>query len=597
VRPLPWRRPRYELTLLALVAVAALTPVYVLDAQDISRLCLTGALEHGHLSADKCLEFALDKSQYAGHLYTDKAPGMSAIELAPAELVRMRTNDLGDRDPKLWAVRVLSSGLAFLLCAFLVGRVGEGLAPGRGGATLVAFGLGTLVAPFAAANFGHITAAVLGFGAFLLAWKHRHLLAGLLVGAAVLVEYQAAGIALILGVYVAVRGVRRLLIYAAGVVPGVALLLVYNTLAFGAPWHLSYKYIANGYVFAQNQGVFGVGLPKLYSTYEVFSGPGGLLVVSPVLVAAAWGLVLLGRSHRAEAVVCAAVALFFLVINCGYFLPYGGISPGPRFLIPALPFLAVGLAPAFRWRPRLTALLSVLSVVAMVGLTLVWSSSPHLHRTIWWELAHVPTQGSASRFVSYLAENALTWIVAGRIGAAVVVALAAAAALVVALRSLPRGAHSSRRATVVVLVSLCAIAIADTSALAEFPYRNHVVKVPALLYTKITASTPFELPHGEVDFAISVENPSLNVVPAALLEIELPAGLRLLGPPAFESGSGCKGTTRLTCNLEYVDGLYTTTIRFGTVVLAGAAPEQKVVAWASSEGVSDPHVSVTIATR
>jgi len=595
-RDLPWRQPRYELALLALVAVAALTPVYAVDAQDISRLCLTGALEHGHLSADKCLPWAFDKSQYAGHLYSDKAPGMSAIELPAAEIVRLQPEHLGDRDPRLWAVRVLSSGLAFLLCAFLVGRVAEGIAPGCGGATLVAFALGTLAAPFAAANFGHLTAATLGFGAFLLAWSYRHLLAGLLVGAAVVVEYQAAGIAVILGVYVAARGGQRLLTYTAGVVPGVALLLAYNALAFGAPWHFSYRYIANGYVFAQNQGVFGVGLPKLYSTYEVFSGPGGLLVVSPVLVAAAWGLVLLARSHRREALVCAAVALFFVVINCGYFLPYGGISPGPRFLIPALPFLAIGLAPAFRWRPRLTALLTALSVVAMVGLTLVWSSSPHLHRTIWWELTRVPVHGAASRFVSHLAENALTWIVAGRIAAAIVVALAAAAALTLGLRSLPRSASSSRRGTIVVLVSLAAIAAADASALAEHPYRHHVLTVPTVVYTTITASTDAAFPGDEVDFDVAVENPAPDSAHAVLLEIEIPDGMRLLGAPAFDRGSGCKGTTRLTCNLDFLLARQTTDVRFATRVLPDAGPEQKVVAWASSEGVTDQRVSVTVVT-
>jgi hypothetical protein len=68
---LPWRRPRYVLALLALVAFVALTPNHSIDAQDTSRLCLTGAFEHARLSADTCLPFALDKSQYAGHLYTD----------------------------------------------------------------------------------------------------------------------------------------------------------------------------------------------------------------------------------------------------------------------------------------------------------------------------------------------------------------------------------------------------------------------------------------------------------------------------------------------------------------------------------------------
>src|SRR5204863_3700777 len=121
---------------------------------------------------------------------------------------------------------------------------------------------------------------------------------------------------------------------AAGALPGAAVLLAYNAAAFGAPWHLSYRYIANGYVFQQNEGLFGVGVPTAYSTYQVFAGGGGLLVVSPVLIAAGWGLVLLARTHGGEALVCAAVAVFFLAVDCGYFLPYGGLSPGPRFLVP-----------------------------------------------------------------------------------------------------------------------------------------------------------------------------------------------------------------------------------------------------------------------
>jgi hypothetical protein len=54
------------------------------------------------------------------------------------------------------------------------------------------------------------------------------------------------------------------------------------------------------------------------------------------------------QGFRAEALTCAAATVCFLLINAGYFLPYGGNSPGPRFFAPALPFLAVGLAPALR---------------------------------------------------------------------------------------------------------------------------------------------------------------------------------------------------------------------------------------------------------
>ncbi|MHB8469828.1 MAG: hypothetical protein ACYDCH_08750 [Gaiellaceae bacterium] len=84
-------------------------------------------------------------------------------------------------------------------------------------------------------------------------------------------------------------------------------------------------------------------------------GSRGLLVVSPVAVAAATGLALLWRrERRAEAAVCAAITIAFVLLDAGYFPPYGGTSPGTRFLVPALPFLALGPAAAFERLPRLT---------------------------------------------------------------------------------------------------------------------------------------------------------------------------------------------------------------------------------------------------
>ena len=47
-----------------------------------------------------------------------------------------------------------------------------------------------------------------------------------------------------------------------------------------------------------------------------------------VLAAAAWGLGLLWRNYRAEVAVCVAITGIFLLLNCGYFLPYGGTHYG-----------------------------------------------------------------------------------------------------------------------------------------------------------------------------------------------------------------------------------------------------------------------------
>jgi hypothetical protein len=67
--------------------------------------------------------------------------------------------------------------------------------------------------------------------------------------------------------------------------------------------------------------------------------------------------------------VCIAVFASFLLYNSGYYLPYGGYVPGPRFLTATLPFLAVGLAAAFAEWPVTTTLLAAFSVGAMTVAT------------------------------------------------------------------------------------------------------------------------------------------------------------------------------------------------------------------------------------
>jgi len=320
------------------------------------------------------------------------------------------------------------------------------------------------------------------------------------------------------------------------------------------------------------------------------------LPISPVLVAAAWGLALLARTHRREALVCAAVTFFFLVVEFGYFLPYGGTSPGPRFLIPALPFLSLGLPLAFRWRPRLTALLAALSILPTMALTLVWSTDPRLHRTVWWELARVFEHGHASLYVRSLTGNAFTWLGAGRIVSAVVVAAAAAGALALAALTLPRGPRITRRGALVVLASLAAIATADASALAEVPYKTRVVEPPNLLYTSLSASKTVALPGDEVDLIASVNNPQPTTANSALLVIDLSPGLQLLGPPAVERGPGCTGTTEITCNLDFVVAQQTTPVRFAVRVLAGAGDRETVSARSSSAGVRSPGTRLTVTT-
>jgi hypothetical protein len=437
-RSLPWARPRHEWLLLVLVAFAALSSVYVVSTQDVTRLCLTRAVLHGRLSIQPCASHTIDQASYAGRRYTDKAPGLSFLALPVAWASGLPSARRWPRggSPDLWIVRVATCGLALLAIAFLVGRISEGIAPGFGGAALVAVALGTYVAPLAATSFGHVLAGGLAFGGFVLAWSRRYLLGGLLAAAAVDTDYLCALIGIVLVVYALVAGLRPFLRFAAGAAPPFVLLGAYDSAAFGSPFHLSYRYVANRYASKQATGLFGIDAPSGHGIEQVFLGSRGILIASPVIVAAAGGIVLLARRHRPEAIACGAVFAMLLLANCGYFVPYGGISPGPRFLVPALPFVAVGLAPAFaRWFP-VTAILGAASMVAMTALTLSWAKTRDVayRQTIWGEIARVFTQGRHARIVHVLlTRNAIDWVGLHRIEGAGLVCLCAATAYALSL--------------------------------------------------------------------------------------------------------------------------------------------------------------------
>jgi hypothetical protein len=64
------------------------------------------------------------------------------------------------------------------------------------------------------------------------------------------------------------------------------------------------------------------------------------------------------------------VPLLFLTYNAGYYLPYGGQSPGPRFLVPVLPFLALPLAALLRARPLVVTGIGLTSVGVMALATI-----------------------------------------------------------------------------------------------------------------------------------------------------------------------------------------------------------------------------------
>ena len=68
----------------------------------------------------------------------------------------------------------------------------------------------------------------------------------------------------------------------------------------------------------------------------------------------------------------------------------------------------------------------------------------------------------------------------------------------------------------------------------------------------VSASAVVVAAGGEVDLRATVSNGGDAGSLQTHLTIQLPAGVALLAPPAYERGSGCEGTTAIDCFLDYI---------------------------------------------
>jgi hypothetical protein len=422
-------RARPGLAAIACLGIAWGLVMHSMGWAQLAHFAQVRALADGRASIDRWHWQTRDKAWVDGHFYSVKAPGLPlltvpaylALDAAGAWSVSrdaaqtastashprwtppgrgpkylrqygfdpMRTTrvetQVENETPMVWALTLVGAVIPAMVLLIGVRWLGERIEPGYGTVAAITLGLGTIVMTFAAEFFSHVAAAALGFAAFVILFRERQgsprlaplAAAGFAAGLAVSFEYPLGLLGLILLVYAMARPaprLPRLLAYGAAAVVGAAPALAFNAWALGSPFDFAYSSAVavqgmsgHAVLGLNDPGFFGIGLPRPSGALDLLVASRGVLTLTPVLAVAVVGACLMRQGdRRAEANVVLAVAAAFFVYNCGYWLPFGGGTPGPRFMIPALPFLALGLAVAYRRLPALTLAMAIPSVLLML---------------------------------------------------------------------------------------------------------------------------------------------------------------------------------------------------------------------------------------
>ncbi len=282
------------------------------------------------------------------------------------------------------AVVAAIAGTVFALGLAMRGTAVQSLAA----AALTVFG--TLLLPYVATGFSEPAVALAIALGLIGVQTNRPVVAGAAAGFALLMRVDSVFLVVpVLGVATWVAGARSwqaALRFSVALTPAIVVTAAYDTLRYGAPWRA-------GYFFATFTHSLGAGLYGL-----LLSPAAGLFIYVPLLPIALVGLFLAIRRLP----LLAATALALLVVRIPVYAVWFGWSAywvwGPRYLVPAMPVLAVGLLEVCRrWSGlHLGVKAALASVLALSGLVqVVGAAVAYEHAVMFSALlrAHPPVLG------------------------------------------------------------------------------------------------------------------------------------------------------------------------------------------------------------
>jgi hypothetical protein len=343
-----------------------------------------------------------------GRLYPNKPPGASVIGAGAYMLAKFGAEPPTLREFTWWA-RLLAGVVPVLV---IVAVAWAALRRFYGGpicaAAILLWVFGTPMFSYARLFYGHALAACLLYVGVVLVERgsaERRLgqlaVGSTLAAAAITVEYGAAFAGIPIAVMLAwpvlgrgrdstarLAGSKQAVIALGCALIPVLLLSLYQRAVFGSAFATGYHHAADpSFAKLHGQGLLGLSWPRWDNVVtHLLALDAGLLVWSPLVVAAVIGLVRLARSRMPHARAARLqLGIFAVVLMMGLGLSFeGGWRIGPRYLVIALPMLIVGLAEFMaRWRDDPRPVLGAVAI-GLLACAASWSLLANsLAATLW----------------------------------------------------------------------------------------------------------------------------------------------------------------------------------------------------------------------
>ncbi len=434
------------------------------DPNQNSRLDMVFAVvEDGSFQIDRFVWNTVDYAKVGDHYYSDKAPGTAFLgipiyaglkQLLDLPAVASLTQWLAQNASFQATLREEGTGVSLekvrfaitqsVLVVFLaaiptallsvvlfnyLGRFSQDVLPRA--IVALSYGLLTPAWVYGGALYGHQLSAFLIFTTFWglsTGWfdgsRVRAFGLGLLLAFSIVIEYPSVIAVMIIGAYALVRFlshrafVKSLFFFLGGILPGLGL-MAYNNAVFGGPFDLGYAY-SELWLDQHQSGFMSLSSFQLEALWGIFfSGYRGLFFLSPWLLTSVVGFYFWWRERieRPALWISLAISILFVVFNASSVMWWGGFAIGPRYLLPALPFLAIPVIftlLCFRkiaWFKVLFTLSLLWSFLATWGLALAGQAFPSdAIREPFFEYA-IPawSQGDVARNFGYLLNLRGAW--------------------------------------------------------------------------------------------------------------------------------------------------------------------------------------------